>query len=183
MKMTFFGPGGEQIGAPELVWRWGAPLFGNRRAADRPVARRILEFALDANSVCRIAGNIRGARIDCRQGFLWLTQAGANADVILQPGQNFVAAGDGAIVVQPVLAVAAADGGALGRITLMAGAAARLNIHPGPKPGTAGRIGLETSGRDQTGWWEQLAFIALWLCSVFSVGYCLRAVLSLSWPR
>jgi len=91
--------------------------------------------------------------------------------------------GDGAIAVQPVPAAAAAVPIARGMLTVQAAAAARLKIRRGPKTGAASRIGMDPSGRDRTGWWEQLSFIALWLCSVFSVGYCLKTALLLSWSR
>src|SRR5438309_8054256 len=100
MKMTSLSCSqvGERHGVLELPRRWGAAFLGQRRGADRAVAGRTIEFALDRNSLWRIAGSVRGVRIDCHQGRLWLTQAGAAADVILQPGQSFVAKAGGAIV-------------------------------------------------------------------------------------
>ncbi|PYJ99635.1 MAG: hypothetical protein DME23_09110 [Verrucomicrobia bacterium] len=59
---------------------------------------------------------------------------------------------------------------------------ARLKIHRGQKSDALIRLGMDVSVRDQTGWWEQLVFVALWLCGLFSVGYCLKTVLSLPWP-
>ena len=59
---------------------------------------------------------------------------------------------------------------------------ARLKIHRGQKSAALIRLGMDVSVRDQTGWWEQLVFVALWLCGLFSVGYCLKTVLSLPWP-
>jgi len=174
----FQGPGGEQSGAQQLALRWGAGLFGRRHAVDDQVERRAIQFALDARSLWRIAGNVRDARIGCRRGRLWLTQAGAPADVILQPGQSFVAGGNGAIVVQPVPAPGAANEVALGTLTLPAGAA-RVKIHRGRKAVATTRIETDPADHDPTGFWEQLVFITLWLCGTFSVGYCLKAVLSL----
>ena len=176
MKRTSLlsGSGGQQGQVPELAWRWGAALFGRRRAAARHLTLRTLEFALDARSLWRIAGDLRGVRIECRRGRLWLTQAGAASDVILQPGQDFVAGPDGAIVVQPVFA--SADEIALGRVTLTGGAA-RLKFHPGLNAGAPARIGMDLSARERAASWEQLAFIVLWLCGLFSVGYCLQPVL------
>ncbi|PYK60574.1 MAG: hypothetical protein DME21_11310 [Verrucomicrobia bacterium] len=58
---------------------------------------------------------------------------------------------------------------------------ARLKIHRGQKSAALTRLGMDLI-RDQTGWWEQLVFLALWLCGLFSVGYCLKTVLSLPWP-
>ena len=57
---------------------------------------------------------------------------------------------------------------------------ARLKIHRGEK--YAARLGMDLRVRDQTGSWEQLVFVALWLCGLFSVGYCLKTMLSLPWP-
>ena len=53
---------------------------------------------------------------------------------------------------------------------------ARLKIHRGQKSAALTRLGMDLI-RDQTGWWEQLVFLALWLSGLFSVGYCLKAVL------
>ncbi len=184
MKMTSLscGRGGERNGVLELPWRWGATFWGQRRAADRAIAGRTIEFALDRNSLWRIAGSVRGVRIDCRQGRLWLTQAGAAADVILQPGQSFVAKVGGAIVVQSVSSFNATEEAALGTLTVATGAA-RLKIHSGQTAAAPARIGMDVDDRDRTGMWEQLAFIAVWLCGVFSVWYCLKTVLSLPWPQ
>ena len=183
MKMTLLscGQNGERNGVLELPWRWGAAFLGQRRAADWERAGRTIEFALDRNSLWRIAGSVRGVRIDCRQGRLWLTQAGAAADVILQPGQSFVASAGGAIVVQSVSSLIATDEAALGTLTVAPGAA-RLKIHSGHTAAAPARIGMDLDDRDRTGMWEQLAFIAVWLCGVFSVWYCLKTVLSLPWP-
>ena len=179
MKMTSLscGQGRERHGVLELPWRWGAAFLGQRRAADRAIAGRTIEFALDSNSLWRIAGSVRGARIDCHQGWLWLTQAGAAADVILQPGQSFVAMARGAIVVQSVSSFNATDEAALGTLTVSTGAP-RLKIHRGQTAAAPARIGMDLDNRDRTGMWEELAFIAVWLCGVFSVWYCLKTVFS-----
>ena len=179
MKMNLHSSsqGGERNDVLELPWRWGAVFFGQRRAADRASAGRTIEFALDRNSLWRIAGSVRGVRIDCRQGRLWLTQTGAVADVILQRGQSFVANAGGAIVVQPVPSFGATDEAALGTLTMTPGAA-RLKIHRGQTAAAPARIGTNLADRDRTGMWEQLCFIAVWLCGVFSVWYCLKTVFS-----
>ena len=54
---------------------------------------------------------------------------------------------------------------------------ARLKIDCGQKSADLTRLGMDPRVRDQTGWWEQLVFLALWLSGLFSVGYCLKAVL------
>jgi hypothetical protein len=184
MKMTSLSrsQGGERNGVLELPWRWGAAFLGHRRAADRAIAGRTIEFALDRNSLWRIAGSVRGVRIGCRQGRLWLTQAGAAADVILQPGQSFVAKAEGTIVVQSVPSFNATDEAALGTLTVTTGAA-RLKIHRGQTAAAPARIGLDLADRDRTGMWEERAFIAVWLCAVFGVWYCLKTVLLLPWPQ
>ena len=184
MKITSLsiGWGGERNGVLELPWRWGAAFLGARRTADPAGVGRTIEFALERNSLWRIAGHVRGVRIDCRQGRLWLTQAGAAADVILQPGQRFVANARGAIVVQPVPASDGAEQAALGSLTVPR-RAARLQIHRAQTAATPARIGMDLADRDRSGMWEQLAFIIVWLCSAFSVWYCLESVLSLPWTQ
>ena len=184
MKMNSLsrGPGGERNGVLELPRRWGATFLGQRRAANRAIAGRTIEFALDTNSLWRIAGSVRGVRIECRQGRLWLTQAGAAADVILQPGQSFVANAGGAIVVQRVPSFNATDEAAFGTLTVTT-VAARLKIHCRQTAAGPARIGMDLAGRDRAGMGEQLAFIAVWLCGVFSVWYCLKTVWSLPWPQ
>lgn len=171
MKRTLLScrQGGERNCVLEFPWRWGA--------ADRMSAGRAIEFAMDKNSLCRIGGNVRGVRIDCRQGRLWLTQAGAAADVILSAGQNFVAEAGGAIVVQPVPSFNDAGEAALGALTVLPNAV-RLKIHHRPTAAAPARIGMDLVDRDQTGTWEHLAFIAVWLCGVFSVWHCLKTVLA-----
>src|SRR5467141_268161 len=59
---------------------------------------------------------------------------------------------------------------------------ARLKIHRREKHAARTRLGMDLRLRDQTGWWDQLVLVALWLCGLFSVGYCLKTVLSLPWP-
>jgi hypothetical protein len=169
-------------GVLELPWRWGAAFLGQRQIADRAGAGRAIEFALDRNSLWRIAGSVRGVRIDCREGRLWLTQAGAAADVILQPGQSFFANARGAIVVQPVPSFSTEDEAALGTLTLTTGAE-RLKIHRRHATAAPTRIGMDLADCDQTTMWEQLAFIVVWFCGVFSVCYCLKTLLSLPWPQ
>src|SRR5439155_12497207 len=144
MKITSLsiGWGGERNGVLELPWRWGAAFLGARRTADPAGVGRTIEFALERNSLWRIAGHVRGVRIDCRQGRLWLTQAGAAADVILQPGQRFVANAGGAIVVQSVSSFNATDEAALGTLTVSTGAP-RLKIHRGQTAAAPARIGMD----------------------------------------
>ncbi len=158
MKLTSlsFGRGREQNGLWELPWR--------RRTADRTNAARTIPFALERDSLCRIAGNVRGVRIDCRQGRLWLTQAGAAADVIL--------------VLQPVSAFAAEGQASLGSLTLPRGVA-RLQIHRRQTFTTPARIGMDLTDPDRNGTWEQWAFLVVWFCGVLSVWCCLKWVLSL----
>src|SRR2546423_14117918 len=70
MKMTSPSPtlGVEENGVQAPPAPLGAALFGLRRAADRPIAQRTIELTLESDSLCRIAGHVRGARIYCRQG-------------------------------------------------------------------------------------------------------------------
>jgi hypothetical protein len=178
MKITSLScaQGGERSGVLELPRRWGVGFLGQRRAASSTIGGRTIEFRLDRNSLWSIAGSVRGVRIDCRHGRLWLTQAGAPADVILQPGQSFVADAGGAIVVQFVPEFNASVEAAVATLTVNTGSAARLKIHPRS-------AGAGAADRDRIGMWEQLAFIALGLCGGFSVWYCLKTGLSLTWPQ
>ena len=171
------GQSGGPTGVLAFPLRWGASFLGQRRAADRAIASRTIEFALDRDSLWRIAGNVRGVRIECRQGRLWLTQTGAAADVILQPGQSFVSDDGGVIVVQPVPAANATEETTLGTLTVTPGAAG-LRIQRRQTVASPVRVGRDLVDRDQTEVWEQVAFIALWFCGVFSVWYCLRMLLS-----
>src|SRR6266542_4548069 len=143
MKMTSLSRGRNsgRSGLLELPWRWGASFLGPRQAAGRASAGRAIEFALDRNSLWRIAGSVRGVRIDCREGRLWLTQAGASADVILQPGQSFVANAGGAIVVQSVPSFDTEAADALGTLTVSPGAE-RLRIHRRQATAAPARIGM-----------------------------------------
>jgi len=68
-------------------------------------------------------------------------------------------------------------GSALCRRELATKKTARLKIHRGKRSADLTRLGMDPMVRDQTGWWEQLVFLALWLSGLFSVGYCLKAVL------
>jgi len=183
MKINSFSCArGERSGVLELPRRWGVAFLGQRRAANRAIGGRTIEFSLDRNSLWSIAGSVRGVRIDCRHGRLWLTQAGAPADVILQPGQSFVADAGGAIVVQPVPGFNAPVEAAVATLTVNTGSAARLKIHPRSAAAPA-RIGIGVADGDPVGTWEQLAFIVLGLCGGFSVWYCLKKVLSLPWSQ
>ena len=184
MKITSFScaQGGEPSGVLELPRRWGVAFLGQRRAASSATGGRTIEFRLDRNSLWSIAGSVRGVRIDCRHGRLWLTQAGAPADVILQAGQSFVADSGGAIVVQPVPGFNAPVETSVVALTVNTRSPARFKIHPGSAAAPA-RIGMGIADRDSIGLWEQLVFIALGLCGGFSVWYCLKTVLSLPWPQ
>jgi len=60
--------------------------------------------------------------------------------------------------------------------------AEEVKIQRRQKPASQIRIGMVLAGNERTIWSEQLAFIILWLCGLFSVGYCLKTILSLPWP-
>ena len=184
MRITSFfcAQGVERSGVLELPRRWGVAFLGLRRAASSATGGRTIEFRLGRNSLWSIAGSVRGVRIDCRHGRLWLTQAGAPADVILQAGQSFVADAGGAIVVQPLPGFNAPVETSVVALTVNLRSAERFKIHRGSGAAPA-RIGLGMADRDRIGLWEQLVFIALGLCGGFSVWYCLKTVLSLPWPQ
>lgn len=74
--------------------RQHAPEAGNESQAGR--------LRLDDTSLCRVGGNVRGARLVGRHGRLWVTQTGNDRDVILRPGEIFVAETGGEIVVQSI---------------------------------------------------------------------------------
>ena len=175
-----YGQAGDRNRGLDPSLRWRTALLGRRRATDRRLAGRTIEFTLDKNSLGHIAGSVRGVRIGCRLGRLWLTQAGAAADVILQPGQSFVADAGGAIVVQPVPGFDAPVEKAVGTLTVNTGAA-RLTIHPVQTIVAPSRIGMGQADRGRAGMWEHVAFITVWLCGGFSVWYCLKTFLSLPW--
>lgn len=53
---------------------------------------------LKARQIVRVA-DLRGARIACRQGTVWITQDGDVADTVLEPGQGFETAKPGRILI------------------------------------------------------------------------------------
>ena len=83
---------------------------------------------------------------------------------------------------QPVPSFDATEAVVLGTLMISPGAA-RLQIHRRQTVAATARIGMDAADRDRTAEWEQLAFIASWLCGVFSVGYCLKTLMSLPWPQ
>ena len=200
----------ERNGVAGLAWCWWAALLGRKPGADPQAGPRRLHFNLPPDSLCHVAGRLRGLRIDCRQGRLWLTQAGAAADVILEPGQGFVAEGDGDIVVEPMAARGAPGQvvvGALGRLgglptfrnavgwacrpaSSARARAVRLTQLTGGRPvPLASRVALawpriERPGVELAignGQWngEEMAYVALWICGLVSVAYCVVSVLAL----
>jgi hypothetical protein len=175
------GRSGARNGVLDLRWLWSAPVPGQSPVPARAFPGQTMEFALERDSLWRVAGRVRGVRVDCSRGRLWLTQAGAAADVILRPGESFVANAEGAIVVQPVPGPNGTAEAALGTLTVCVGAA-RLKICRRHCAAPV-RIGMDLAERDRGGAWEHMAFIAVWLCGVFTVWYCLKTVLSLPWSQ
>jgi hypothetical protein len=57
-------------------------------------------IALRKGEVWPITSSLRGLAIECRQGILWVTQEGDPKDYILEPGQRFVVARRGSVVVE-----------------------------------------------------------------------------------
>ena len=174
------GQGGDRNRGLDRSWGWRAVFLGRLRAEDRRLAGRTIEFALERNSLWRVAGRVRGVRVDCSRGRLWLTQAGAAADVILRPGESFVANAEGAIVVQTVPGPNGTAEAAQGTLTVCM-EAARLEIYRRQCAAAPVRIGMDLAERDRGGAWEHLAFVAVGLCGLFGVWYCLKTVLSLPW--
>jgi len=187
MDGTASPPAGERV--PEGRMRghsgsWPSPPprsagLGERQTAERHAEPRRLEFALDANSLWRVEGNVRGLRIDCRQGRLWITQEGSFADRILLPGQNFLATDGGAVVVQSVprktkpgeLSVID-DGIAFGEASVPG--SVRLRISRTSKARTETRIGFDLVESDPTASWERLAYAVLWGCGLVGLTHCFR---------
>lgn len=177
----------------QVALRWGARLFGHKEITGHFAAKQTIEFMLTANSLCRVAGNLSGLRIICRQGRLWVTQTGEVADVILRPGQIFVSRNEGAILIQPVAAPADEievcdterdrpyDEVACGLVIAPAGDV-QLKVEREPKSATRTAIGLEISRNGAVQFSEKLAFAVLGVSSLVAVGYCLRTVLTLPWP-
>ncbi len=61
-------------------------------------------------------------------------------------------------------------------------AAEESKIHRRQEPSPQIRIGMVLAANDRTVWLEQMVFLILWLCGLFSVGYSLKTLLSLPWP-
>jgi len=156
-----------------------AGLGERQTVAQSQAARREIEFALDANSLWRVEGKVRGLRIDCRHGRLWITQEGSVADMILLPGESFVATDDGAVVVQSVSSkgntreLSAIDGDiAFGEASVPG--SVRLKISRTSKAVTRTRIGFDPVEGDPTASWERLAYAILWGCGLVGLAHCFR---------
>lgn len=179
MKMASLldGPRGGN-GAVRAALRWSVGLVERQTDAERHAGPRTVEFALDANSLWRVEGNVRGLRIDCRQGYLWVTQEGSVADRILQPGQSFVATDGGAVVVQSVPSkgnpggLSAIDDIAFGEANVPG--SVRSRISRTSKALTRTRIGFDLVERDPTASWERLAYAILWGCGLVGLAHCFR---------
>ena len=65
-----------------------------------------------------------------------------------------------------------------GARSITTASAAQFKVYRAPKDVARTRIGFELAALKRVWLWEDVAFIALWLCGVFSVGYCLESLLS-----
>ena len=63
--------------------------------------------------------------------------------------------------------------GALSTIPLRSGAV-RPKIDRVQQSVARQRIGMDLTTLARTWWWEEAAWIVLWLCGLFGVGYCFR---------
>lgn len=184
MTSLFEDPDGGPSGIQDLALRWGAGFAGRSISEEGDAKSRTIEFALDSNSLWRIAGNLRGVRIECRLGRLWITQEGAAADVILQSGQSFVATNDGALVVQSVPSSAnrtesSTAGGDIAFGVASVPGSVHLRISRTPKATTRTRIGFDLVDRDPTAPCERLAYAVLWGCGLVGLAHCFRTVIGL----
>ncbi len=175
----------------EIALPWetaGLNQRGREAGAGRP---RSVEFGLENDSVWRIAGLVRGLRVHCRAGRLWITQAGESADMILNAGQSFVAREDGAMVVQAVSAGTRGQNGAASTGDTNSGKKAvcvvTVAAETAPPPVSRGRcwaaktrIGYDRIEPDRGPAGERVAFIVLWLCALTAIGYCLKMVIELA---
>ncbi|HKS36592.1 MAG TPA: DUF2917 domain-containing protein, partial [Verrucomicrobiae bacterium] len=157
MTSLLQGPRGGNAAVSRAALRWSVGLAEPQTDSERDAEPRRVEFALDADSLWRVEGNVRGLRIDCRQGRLWVTQEGSFADRILLPGQNFLAADGGAVVVQSVSPSEPSvihDGIAFGEASVPG--SVRLGITRTSKALTRTRIGFDRVESDRTASWERL---------------------------
>jgi hypothetical protein len=183
MKMTSLleGPHGDPRGIQELALRWGAgcACAGRNISEANHAKLRNINFVLDSNSLWRIAGKLRGVRIECRLGRLWITQEGAPADVILQSGQSFVASNNGILVIQSVPSSTnrteslVADGDIAFGVAIVP-ESVHLRISRTPKATTRTRVGFDLVERDPTANWERLAYAILWGCGLVGLAHCLK---------
>jgi len=186
MKTTslFENPDTGPSGIQELARSWGAGLTGRSiRKADDAKSRTI-KFGLDSNSLWRIDGNLRGVRIECRLGRLWITQEGAAVDVILQSGQRLVATNDGVLIVQPVPSSANGTESSTAVNDITFGVASvpgsvHVRISRRPKAKTRTRIGFDLVGTDPAAPWERLAYAVLWGCGLVGLAHCFRTAIGL----
>ena len=188
MMSMLYRLGRERNVVPEPPWR-SESWLNRRNRVEARVRLRSIELTLEGNSFWRITGNLRGLRIDCRKGPLWITQSGAAADVILHAGQRFVA-GEGTLVLQSEPSPEAetrdspTDGrtpesAAFGVLTTACGSA---QIKVVRERGTVERTeaGVAWVRQDAA---ENLAFGLVGLAALIAIGYCLNTVMGLPWPH
>jgi hypothetical protein len=59
-----------------------------------------VELSLCPDEIIKLSGDMRGLRIVCRTGALWITQANDEKDYTLQAGEAFVVTRPGLVLVQ-----------------------------------------------------------------------------------
>lgn len=170
----------------EIAPRWQTSGLNQRGRETGPDHHRSVEFGLENDSVWRIAGLVRGLRVHCRAGRLWITQAGESTDRILNAGQSFVAREDGAMVVQAVSVGIRGQNGAVSTGD-KAVCVVMMPVETSPPPVSRGRcwaaktrIGYDLIEPDRGPAGERIAFIVLWLSALTAIGYCLKTVIELA---
>lgn len=63
------------------------------------------------------------------------------------------------------------------------GRLSEFQIYRSEKSATPDRLGACRVHRCGSAFWENLAFLCLWLGALATVGYCFATILSLHWPR
>ncbi len=59
-----------------------------------------VELCLLRDEFFKVAGDMRGLQIRCQSGKLWITQADDEKDYVLRPGEQFVVAKPGLVLIQ-----------------------------------------------------------------------------------
>ncbi len=58
------------------------------------------ELELQRGKLLKLAGDLRGERIICEKGSLWVTQTGDPEDHVLKAGQEFIVTNPGLVLIE-----------------------------------------------------------------------------------